>query len=90
VQRDGEGFIQPEIGSSGSSNRGDEGWRKHPELRCEYEGLRTRSGTSQASQKSSKHVKPKLPVPETDTGGVVENTEGREITLSKELGKMTP
>ena len=31
-----------------------------------------------------------MPVPETDTGGVVENTEGREVTLSKELGKMTP
>ena len=31
-----------------------------------------------------------VPVPETDTGGQVENTEGREITLSKELGKMTP
>ena len=30
------------------------------------------------------------PVPETDTGGVVENTKGREITLSKELGKITP
>jgi hypothetical protein len=31
-----------------------------------------------------------VPVPETDTGGMVENTEGREITLSKELGKMAP
>ncbi len=31
-----------------------------------------------------------MPVPETDTGGVVENTEGREITLSKELGKNGP
>ena len=31
-----------------------------------------------------------MPVPETDTGRVVENTKGREITLSKELGKMTP
>ncbi len=30
------------------------------------------------------------PVPETDTGRVVENTEGREVTLSKELGKITP
>jgi hypothetical protein len=30
------------------------------------------------------------PVPETDTGGKVENTKGREITLSKELGKMAP
>ena len=31
-----------------------------------------------------------MPVPETDTGGVVENTEVREVTLSKELGKMAP
>ena len=31
-----------------------------------------------------------VPVPETDTGGLVENTKGREITLSKELGKMAP
>ncbi len=31
-----------------------------------------------------------LPVPQTDTGGEVEYTKGREITLSKELGKMTP
>ncbi len=31
-----------------------------------------------------------IPVPETDTGGVVENTEGREVTLSEELGKMAP
>ena len=30
------------------------------------------------------------PVPETDTGRLVENTKGREITLSKELGKMAP
>jgi|APAga8741244001_1050109.scaffolds.fasta_scaffold31977_1 hypothetical protein len=31
-----------------------------------------------------------IPVPETDTGGEVENTKGREITLSKELGKIAP
>ena len=31
-----------------------------------------------------------MPVPQTDTGGGVEYTKGREITLSKELGKMTP
>jgi hypothetical protein len=30
------------------------------------------------------------PVPQTDTGRWVENTKGREITLSKELGKMAP
>jgi hypothetical protein len=28
-------------------------------------------------------------VPETDTGSQVENTKVREITLSKELGKIT-
>jgi hypothetical protein len=31
-----------------------------------------------------------MPVPQTDTGGIVENTQGSEITLSKELGKMAP
>ena len=31
----------------------------------------------------------KLPVPETDTGRLVENTKTREKTLAKELGKMT-
>jgi hypothetical protein len=36
------------------------------------------------------YVKQLMPVPETDTGGEVEKTQGREITLSKELGKMTP
>ena len=30
------------------------------------------------------------PVPETDTGRLVEYTKGREVTLSKELGKMAP
>ena len=30
-----------------------------------------------------------VPVPETDTGSQVENTKVREITLSKELGKIT-
>jgi hypothetical protein len=32
----------------------------------------------------------KTPVPETDTGRLVENTKGRERTLSKELGKLAP
>jgi len=31
-----------------------------------------------------------MPVPETDTGGVVENTEGREVSGSKELGERGP
>ena len=75
---------------TGASVRGVEEWRKHSELRRESERLRTRSGSSQASKKSSKHVKSISPVPETDTGREVENTKGREITLSKELGKMAP
>ena len=42
------------------------------------------------SKKSSNYHKLKVPVPETDTGRWVENTKGREIPLSKELGKMAP
>ncbi len=43
-----------------------------------------------SAKKSHYSDESSLPVPETDTGGQVENTKGREITLSKELGKMTP
>jgi hypothetical protein len=32
----------------------------------------------------------KVPVPQTDTGRQVENTKASEITIVKELGKMTP
>ena len=56
----------------------------------ESEWLRRRSVFDQAAKKSSKHVNSELPVLETDTGGEVEKTKGREITLSKELGKMAP
>ena len=90
VPGDGEGFIQPAIGSAGANLQGVEVWRKQTELSSESEELRLSSGISHASQKSPQHHKPRMPVPETDTGGVVEHTEGREITLSKELGKMTP
>jgi hypothetical protein len=31
-----------------------------------------------------------VPVPETDSGGQVENTKALERTLVKELGKLTP
>ena len=75
---------------TGVSVQGDEGRRKRPELRHESDPLRRGSGVCQASKKSSIHVNLTLPVPETDTGREVENTKGREITLSKELGKMAP
>jgi hypothetical protein len=44
-------------------------------------------GSAKKSQQCDEHS---IPVLETDTGGKVENTKGREITLSKELGKMAP
>ena len=43
-----------------------------------------------SAKKSCNGDESKIPVPETDTGGQVEYTKGREITLSKELGKITP
>ena len=90
VQRDGEGRHQPEIGCSGATVRGVESRRKRLELRQESGELRFVSGRDPASKKSSNYHKQLTPVPETDTGGMVENTKGREITLSKELGKIAP
>ena len=90
VQRDGEGRHQPEIGCSGATVRGVESRRKRLELRQESGELRLVSGRDHASKKSSNYHKQLTPVPETDTGGMVENTKGREITLSKELGKIAP
>ncbi|GEM_PF-1692075 len=90
IQGDEEGQDHPGVGSPGASNQGVEVWRKRTELRNESDKLRLRTGRGQASKKSPKYHKPGLPVPETDTGRVVENTKGREITLSKELGKITP
>ena len=75
---------------TGATKQGDEKRRKRFEPSSESERISPRSGNNQASKKSSKHVNLHLPVPETDTGGKVEKTKGREITLSKELGKMAP
>jgi hypothetical protein len=44
----------------------------------------------ESAKKSYKCDEDRVPVLETDTGGEVEKTQGREITLSKELGKMAP
>ena len=43
-----------------------------------------------SAKKSNSCDEDSVPVPETDTGREVEYTKGREITLSKELGKMAP
>ena len=56
---------------------------------CDGEGSTVpKSRTSHCQEKplASKRV----PVPETDTGGRVENTKARGRTLVKELGKMAP
>jgi hypothetical protein len=50
-------------------------------------GFRVVKSSAKKSRSSDEDT---LPVPETDTGRVVEYTEGREITLSKELGKIAP
>ena len=44
---------------------------------------------AQLPRKASKH-RLTLIVPQTDTGGQVENTKARERTRVKELGKMAP
>ena len=38
----------------------------------------------------SQETAPRKTVPETDTGGLVENTKALERTTSKELGKIPP
>ena len=40
-------------------------------------------------RKPAKHIL-RRPVPQTDTGGRVENTEALERIMVKELGKLTP
>ena len=58
-------------------------------MSCDGEGRRVpKSRTSHCQEKplASKLV----PVPQTDTGGRVEDTKAFEITIVKELGKMAP
>jgi hypothetical protein len=57
-------------------------------------------GASRTGRKAGKSPTPclqekplgrmRVPVPQTDTGGQVENTKVIEITIVKELGKMAP
>ena len=47
-----------------------------------------RTGTSCCQEKPL--VSESLPVPQTDTGRQVEDTKACEITIVKELGKLTP
>ena len=59
----------------------------NPEMRC-------RAVTGEVSdptlpRKTSSELT-RVPVPQTDAGGQVENTKAIEITLVKELGKLPP
>ena len=45
---------------------------------------------SPCCQEKPLNVEVPLPVPQTDTGGLVEQTKANERTLVKELGKMEP
>ena len=53
-------------------------WRRNPKG--------SRDGVRLEKPLASVH----LTVPQTDTGRQVEDTKAREITLVKELGKLTP
>jgi hypothetical protein len=51
--------------------------------------IASNSDDSTLTRKSSKGVL-HVPVPQTDTGRWVEDTKAFELTLAKELGKITP
>jgi hypothetical protein len=74
---------------TGLSFQGVERWRNYLERRNEYTISKDQSNGCHTFKKSSAYLKQSSPVPETDTGRVVEYTEERERTLLKELGKMT-
>jgi hypothetical protein len=48
------------------------------------------SGSIKAGTEKNFRVFPRLPVPESDTGGWVEYTQAREWNLVKELGNLAP
>ena len=75
---------------TGSNGIGVERKSTFLELSREYKILRYQSSLCHASKKSLSYHKLQVPVPETDTGRWVEYTQGRERTLSKELGKIAP
>lgn len=64
--------------------------RSSSRLRCNGEVCkRMNSGDSTLTRKTSQGVHG-MTVPQTDTGRWVEDTKAFEITLAKELGKVTP
>ena len=58
--------------------------------RSDVEGLRTEVINPMLPRKAADCVDGMVTVPQTDSGGQVENTKALERTLVKELGKLTP
>ncbi len=58
--------------------------------RGDDEVLRDEVGDPMLPRKAAGHVDSIATVPQTDSGGLVENTKALERTLVKELGKLTP
>lgn len=61
----------------------------HTSLRGEPSPLLGEVAEPMLPGKASKRVT-RVPVPQTDTGGRVENTKAIERTVAKELGKLPP
>ena len=59
-------------------------------LRGDDEDLRVKVIDPMLPRKAAYCVEKMVTVPQTDTGGQVENTKALERTLVKELGKLTP
>ena len=93
------------VNSEGGTQEAKDAWRWKPclSVKCGYESnacIREAQGVMRSEIKVAKvqesHCQEKLlvrrcvPVPQTDTGSRVENTQVSERTLVKELGKIAP
>ena len=91
--------------SEGGTQRGKSTWRMaEPGQTCRPErgvgktapggrgvkGSRKAEVTEPGCQEKPLNEEDTVPVPQTDTGGWVENTKVNEKTFVKELGKLTP
>ncbi len=96
---------EPRVGSEGVTQRGKPTWRMEgPGQACRPEkgvgkaapGGRDVKGSRKAEvagpgcQEKPLSEEPSVPVPQTDTGGWVENTKVNGKTFVKELDKLTP
>ena len=74
-------------GGAKGAKRGGQLAKPLPEPSRRRRRLRATSGWS-GSQEKPRSDEVSVPVPQTDTGGRVENTQAHGRTLVKELGKM--